>query len=452
MSEANPIQSMARAARRAGKQLAALEGDARSALLRGLAEALEAPANIATLLAANRADVEAAKAPKDQREQLAPALVARLGLSAAKLAALADGLRQLAAMPELLGATQLRRELDEGLLLERVSCPLGVLGVVFEARPDAVPQITGLALKSGNAVLLKGGSEARRSNAALIELIHGVLHRHGLDSACVALLEDRAAFRGLLQCHDHVDLIIARGSGQFVQLVMDSTKIPVLGHAEGLCHLYVHADADAERATAIAVDAKCSYPAACNAIETLLWHAQARETTWACLAALAKRGVELRGDPATVELAAGLVVEPATDADWDTEYGEMILAVRQVQTLDEALGHIERHGSRHTAAIVCADASPGDAINANAPSPGEQFTRGVDAACVFVNASTRFADGYRFGLGAEVGIATGKLHARGPVGVEGLLSYRWLLHGHGQIASSYGQGPGQRPFKHRDLP
>ncbi|PRQ09143.1 Gamma-glutamyl phosphate reductase [Enhygromyxa salina] len=430
---------MAAAARRAGKQLAAQTGDQRSALLRDLAAALEAPANVDTLLAANRADVDAAKAKAHTPEQLSPALIARLGLSAAKLAGLADGLRQLAAMPELLGAPQLRRELDDGLLLERVSCPLGVLGVVFEARPDAVPQITGLALKSGNAVLLKGGSEAQRSNVALLELIHAVLRTHELDTACVTLLEDRAAFRGLLECHDHVDLIIARGSGQFVQLVMDSTKIPVLGHAEGLCHLYIHANADAERATAIAVDAKCSYPAACNAIETLLWHADARETTWACLAALAKRGVELRGDPATIELAAGLPVEPASDADWDTEYGEMILAVRQVGSLDDALTHIERHGSRHTAAIVCADEA----------SAGERFLQAVDAACVFVNASTRFADGYRFGLGAEVGIATGKLHARGPVGVEGLLSYRWLLRGHGQIASSY--GPGLRPFKHRDL-
>jgi glutamate-5-semialdehyde dehydrogenase len=447
MSEANPIHFMAKAARRVGKQLAMLDASARSALLRALAEALEAPDHVATLLAANRADVEATKLPTAAGERLSPALVARLGLSATKLAALADGVRQLASMPELLGAPQLRRALDDGLLLERVSCPLGVLGVVFEARPDAVPQITGLALKSGNAVLLKGGSEARHSNAALVELIHAVLLAHGLDPACVALLEDRAAFRGLLECHDDVDLIIARGSGQFVQLVMDSTKIPVLGHAEGICHLYVHADADAERATAIAVDAKCSYPAACNAIETMLWHADARETTWACLAALAKRGVQLRGDPATIELAAGLPVEPATEADWDTEYGEMILAVRQVASLDGALAHIERHGSRHTAAIVC-----GDDPDEQPPAAGEQFIQGVDAACVFVNASTRFADGYRFGLGAEVGIATGKLHARGPVGVEGLLSYRWLLRGHGQTASSYGPGPDQRAFKHEDLP
>ncbi|PRP91394.1 Gamma-glutamyl phosphate reductase [Enhygromyxa salina] len=437
MTEPNTIESMAAAARRAGKQLAAQTGQARVALLQALASALEAPARAAALLEANRADLEAANAAL-ARGELSPALVARVALTESKLAALADGLRQLAAMPELLGARQVHRELDEGLVLERVSCPLGVLGVVFEARPDAVPQITGLALKSGNAVLLKGGSEALRTNRALVELIHAVLGEHGLDPACVGLLEDRAAFRGLLECHAQVDLIIARGSGRFVQLVMDSTKIPVLGHAEGLCHLYLHADAEPLRGAAIAVDAKCSYPAACNAIETLLWHAEARDATRAALAELAVRGVELRGDPATVELAQRLDIQPATEEDWGTEYGELILAVRQVASLDEALAHIERHGSRHTEAIV-----------STSEAAGEQFVRSVDAACVFVNASTRFADGYRFGLGAEVGIATGKLHARGPVGVEGLLTYRWLLRGQGHIASDY--GPDKKPLRHRDL-
>jgi glutamate-5-semialdehyde dehydrogenase len=439
MSDSTSIHALAQGARQAGRQLAALAPEARAELLRALAEALEDPARAAELTAANRADLDAAEAAR-ARGELSPALVARLGLDASKLAALADGLRQLAAMPKLLGEIQLRRELDEGLVLERVSCPLGVLGIVFEARPDAVPQITGLAIKSGNAVLLKGGHEALRTNRALVELIHAVLIEHGLDPACVGLLEDRAAFRGLLECHEEVDLIIARGSGQFVAMVMDSTKIPVLGHAEGLCHLYVHADADPERAAAIARDAKCSYPAACNAIETLLWHTEAGEAATACLRTLAGAGVELRGDPATVELgeAAGIEIARAEASDWDTEYGELILSVRRVENLAEALRHIEAHGSRHTEAIVCTD-----------EAAGEDFVRGVDAACVFVNASTRFADGYRFGLGAEVGIATGKLHARGPVGVEGLLSYRWLLRGQGQVASDY--GPGKRAFVHRDL-
>ncbi|MFO7562188.1 MAG: glutamate-5-semialdehyde dehydrogenase [Enhygromyxa sp.] len=427
-------RAAAAAARRAGKQLAQLDAPRRAALLHDLAAALEQPEHAQAILAANARDLADAR-----QAELSPALLARLGLDANKLAGLADGLRTLASMPELLGAVSLRRELDEALVLERVSCPLGVLGVVFEARPDAVVQITGLALKSGNAVLLKGGSEARASNRALIELIHAVLREHGVDPACVALLEDRAAFAALLECDEDVDLIIARGSGQFVQQVMASTKIPVLGHAEGLCHLYVHADAEPERAATIAVDAKTPYPAACNSIESLLWHAEAREAARACLRALAEGGVELRGDPATRELAPELSITAASEADWASEYGELIVSVRQVEGLAEALAHIERFGSRHTEAIVCAD----EAI-------GEQFIAEVDAACVFVNASTRFADGYRFGLGAEVGIATGKLHARGPVGVEGLLSYRWLLRGRGQVASDY--GPGKRAFTHRELP
>lgn len=427
-------RNAAAAAREAGKRLARCSADVRAAMLRELATALETRERVAAILTANAGDLADA-----ERTELSPALTARLGLDTKKLAGLADGLRMLADMPDRLGAVSLRRELDDGLVLERVSCPLGVLGIVFEARPDAVVQITGLAIASGNAVLLKGGSEARASNRALVELIHAVLREHGVDPGCVALLEDRAAFAALLECDDDVDLIIARGSGPFVQQVMSSTKIPVLGHAEGLCHLYVHADAEPERAATIAIDAKTSYPAACNAIETLLWHADAGEAARACLRALAERGVELRGDAATCELAPELAIEPVTEVDWDTEYGELIVSVRRVESLTEAVAHIERHGSRHTEAIVCAD-----------ESIGERFIAEIDAACVFVNASTRFADGYRFGLGAEVGIATGKLHARGPVGVEGLLSYRWLLRGHGQVASDY--GPGKRPFRHRDLP
>jgi glutamate-5-semialdehyde dehydrogenase len=426
-------RTAAAAARQSSKLLAQRSSSTRTALLRELAAALEQPILRARILDANACDLEEA-----ERAELAPALLARLQLDESKLAGLAAGLRTLADMPELLGAISLRRELDEGLLLERVSCPLGVLGVVFEARPDAVVQISGLALKSGNAVLLKGGSEARESNRALVEVIHAVLREHGLHRACVTLLEDRAAFAALLECHDDVDLIIARGSGQFVQHVMDSTKIPVLGHAEGLCHLYLHADAERELAVKIAVDAKTSYPAACNSIETLLWHGEAHVAAAACLRTLSERGVELRGDAATRDLAPELAIAPASETDWATEYSDLILAVRQVGSLGEALAHIEHYGSRHTEAIICAD-----------ERVGEHFVAEVDAACVFVNASTRFADGYRFGLGAEVGIATSKLHARGPVGVEGLLSYRWILRGHGQVASDY--GPGKRPYKHRDF-
>ena len=430
------VRAAAIAARHAGKSLAALSDEQRSALLLALAHALEQPDQVGELLAANHADLQAARAQATQA-----VLVARLGLSASKLAGLAKGLRQLATMPSLVGRVQQRRELDEGLVLERVGCPLGVLGVVFEARPDAVVQIGGLALSSGNAVLLKGGAEALHSNRALVGLIQRVLGEQGLDPACVALLDDRPAFRALLELDDLVDLIVARGSGEFVRMVIDSTRIPVLGHAEGLCHLYLHADAEPEQAAAIAVDAKCSYPAACNAIETLLWHHEAKSATSASLRALAERGVELRGDVESLALAdaLGVPMVAAVPGDWDQEYGDLILSVRRVDALEQALDHIERHGSGHTEAIVCSD-----------PAIGERFIQAIDAACVFVNASTRFADGFRFGLGAEVGISTSKLHARGPVGVEGLLSYRWVLRGSGQVSEAY--GPGKRAFVHRDLP
>jgi glutamate-5-semialdehyde dehydrogenase len=439
MSKKHEIHRRAKAAREAGRALANLDGERRNALLASLAEALERPENRQAVAVANAADIRAAEQAQANGE-LSAAVVARLGLGPSKLAGLSEGLRQLARSPELLGAVQLRRELDKGLVLERRSCPLGVLGIVFEARPDAVVQITGLALKSGNAVMLKGGSEAQGSNRALVDIMHAVMREHGLDPACVGLLEDRAAFAELLACQEEVDLIIARGSGSFVSYVMGSTKIPVLGHAEGLCHLYLHADADPIKAMAIAVDAKTSYPAACNAIETLLWHAGARKATAAALRALVEAGVELRGCEATVALGEGLglPVTAAARDDWGNEYNDMILAVRQVEDLDGALAHIERFGSQHTEAIVCKD-----------EAAGERFIAGIDAACVFVNASTRFADGYRFGLGAEIGIATSKIHARGPVGVEGLLSYRWLLRGSGQVSADY--GPGKKAFTHRDL-
>lgn len=429
------IRAIAQAARAASHDLATLSGPARSALLRDLAAALRDPAVIAPLLAANRDDLAAA-ATAHARGELDTARYQRLGLDPGKLAGVAHGLEQLAHAPELLGRADLRRELDDGLVLERVPCPLGVLGVVFEARPDAVPQIAGLALKSGNAAVLKGGREALHSNRALVAVLHRVLAAHHLDPAGIALLEQREELDELLAQHDLLDLIIARGGKAFVHHVQAHTTIPVMGHAEGLCHLYLHRAADPAMAAAIAVDAKCSYPAACNAIETLLWDADATAALDATITALRSAGVELRACPATRDRHPDLT--PATAADWHTEHGARILNVRQVADITEALAHIAAHGSRHTEAIVTADTAA-----------AEHFLARIDAADVFHNVSTRFADGYRFGLGAEVGISTGKLHARGPVGASGLLTYRWLLRGHGHVASAY--GPGKRPFTHRDL-
>ena len=424
------------AARQSARRLGSMGGSPRAALLSDLAAALERPEIQAGLFAANAEDVARAK-EDEARGELGSSLVKRLGLDAGKLASCADGLRQLARMPELVGRRLTHRELDRDLRLEQVSCPLGVLGVVFEARPDALVQITGLGLKSGNAVVLKGGREARASNRALTEVIHAVLDKHGIDARAVVLLEERAEVDALLELDDLVDLMIARGSSSFIHHVRGKSRIPVMAHADGICHVYLHAGADPGRAVTVTVDSKTSYPAACNAVETLLWDPAAQPALEACVQSLLAAGVELRGCAQTLRKFPEM--KPAREDDWDTEYGALILSIKQVADQDAALAHIEEHGSRHTEAIVTEDAAA-----------ARRFLGEVDAACVFHNASTRFSDGYRFGLGAEVGISTDKLHARGPVGVEGLLTYRWLLSGAGQATSAY--GPGKRPFLHRDLP
>ena len=429
------VRDIARAARRAGKVLAQLPGPERRSILLAIADALGRRDARARLMHENDADRAEAQR-KVERGALTPALASRLALTEPKLDALCEGLVQLAGQKDLLGVATLRRQLDEGLVLTRVTCPLGLLAVVFEARPDAVPQITGLALRTGNAVVLKGGQEARRSNAALVEVIGASLGAQGIDPATVALLQDRGQVDELLQHDDLVDLVIARGSAAFVRHVKAKTRIEVLGHAEGLCHLVLDASADRAMAAAIAVDSKCSYPAACNAIETMLWLPGAEPALAAAVEALAGAGVALRGCPATRTLHP--TIAAATEADWSTEYGDLTLSIAHVTGLPGALQHIDRYGSRHTEAIVAQD-----------ERAAARFLADVDAASVFHNASTRFADGYRYGLGAEVGISTGKLHARGPVGVDGLVTYRWILHGGGHLTGDY--GPGKRSFQHRDL-
>lgn len=429
------VQRAARQAKAAGLRLAGLSTSERSAILRDLAERLSDPEEQQRIREANERDVEAAEAELRAGRMAAP-LVSRLKLDEGKIGSLVEGLEQLASRGDPIGEVRMRRELDEGLILEQVVAPLGLVGVIFESRPDALVQIAGLALRSANAVLLKGGSEALHSNRALTELIHRVLEARGLSRETVLLLEAREEVAAILSLEGVIDLIVARGSSEFVQKIQAGTRIPVMGHASGLCHLYLHASAPAEMAATIAVDAKCSYPSACNAIETLLWEEGAEESLDAVVAALRERGVELRGDEATLRRHPDLVA--ASEADWSEEYGGLVLALRKVADMDEALAHIATYGSRHTETIVATD-----------EDAAARFLREVDAASVFHNASSRFADGYRFGLGAEVGISTDKLHARGPVGVEGLTTYRYLLHGSGQVASAY--GPGGRRFTHRDL-
>ena len=427
--ETNPVRPLAQAAREASRRLAVTDRATRDGLLRALADLLLRETE--AILAANRRDLDAAG-------DLAPASLQRLCLSEGKLQEMAAGVRAVAALPDPLNRVQLRRLLDDGLELTRVSCPLGVLGVVFESRPDALIQISALALKSGNAVLLKGGREARHSNAALLAVVQAALRAAGQPEAAVQGLEDRASVDALLELSDLVDLVIPRGSKALVRHIQAATRIPVLGHADGICHLYLDAAAEPAMAVALVRDAKLQYPAACNAVETVLIHAEAAPSLLPRLVAdLRPRGVALRGCEACRALVPDL--NPATEADWDTEYGEPILALKVVADLDEALAHIRAHGSGHTEAIVTEDGAA-----------AARFLAEVDAAGVFHNASTRFADGFRYGFGAEVGISTGRLHARGPVGLEGLLSHRYLLRGSGQRVEDYA-GPEAKPFLHRDL-
>ena len=413
----------------AGGRLARAPAEARTKALEALAAPLAEPGVRARVLEANGRDLAAATG-------LAPALAKRLKLDAVKLDTLADGARQLAARTDPLGTVLARRKLDEGLVLTQERCPLGVLAVVFESRPDALVQIASLALRSGNAVLLKGGREAAQSNRALADVVRGALERAGLPPDAVQLLDDRSEVEALLGLEKGVDLVVARGGKEFVEHVRARSRIPVLAHAEGVCHLFLHRSADPAKAARLVVDSKVTYPAACNAVETLLWEPGAEAALDASVTALRSAGVELRGDAAT--RARHAEMKPATEADWDAEYGALVLAVACAASRSAALGHIARHGSQHTEAIVASDRAA-----------AERFLAEVDAACVFHDASTRFADGYRFGLGGEVGIGTGKLHARGPVGVDGLLTFRWILRGSGQVSADY--GPGKKPFLHQDL-
>ena len=420
----------AAAVRRAAMALGQCSDQERRQAVLAMADALDAASP--AILAANAADLQAAAA-----DGLAPALQARLKLDAGKLAAAVAGVRQVAALPDPLGVRQLHRELDDGLVLERLSVPLGVVGVIFEARPDAVMQIASLAIRSGNGAILKGGREAARSCAAILEALLQGLAGSAVSAEALTLLTSREESLALLKLDGLVDLIIPRGSNALVRFIQDNTRIPVLGHADGICHLYVDAEVDLQQALRVALDSKTQYPAACNAIETLLLHrAVAAEFLALALPAFAAAGVELRGDAAAQALG---VSHAAGDDDWNTEYSDLILAVRVVESLEEALAHIARHGSRHT-----------DAICTSSDATAERFLRGVDSAGVYRNCSTRFADGFRYGFGAEVGISTQTLPPRGPVGLEGLITYRYLLRGEGHIAADYASG--ERRFSHRDLP
>ena len=429
-TESFDATSIAGGARRAQRRLGAASGEQRTAVLVRLAALLDERRDL--LLDANQKDLAEAEA-----QNLAAPLLNRLALSEAKLQTLKQGVLQLAHLKDPIGEPVRRTELDDGLQLTQVKSPLGVLLIIFESRPDAVIQIGSLALRSGNGVLLKGGSEARHSNRALVACLRDALAAEGLPAEAVVGVEGRRAVSELLQQDHDIDLVIPRGSGELVRSIQSSTRIPVLGHAEGICHLYVHADADETMAVKLAVDGKCDYPAACNATETLLVHHDFLPKLPALAHALHEAGVTLVADAESLAVLPD--AQAADEHSWRREYGDLTLSVKVVDDLDAAIEHIHTYGSGHTDAIVTQD-----------PGTAQAFLDRVDSASVFWNASTRFADGYRYGLGAEVGISTGRIHARGPVGVDGLLTTRWLLRGQGQGAADYGKGG--KTFSHRTLP
>lgn len=429
MAEHVGVASVARQMKLESSILAATSVDVRNAALACVRDALRKEAD--AIFSANAEDLAAAEAAG-----LAPAVMARLRFDAHKLDGVCAGIDDLIRLADPVGRILLSRELDQNLTLTRLTCPIGVIGVIFEARPDALVQIAALCVKSGNCALLKGGSETAHTNRALFDVIHRAIVDAGLPRECLALMEDRSDVTELLACDDSVDLIIPRGSNEFVRFIMDHTRIPVMGHADGICHIYVDAAADLAMAVHIVVDAKAQYPAVCNAVETVLVdRAIAQDFLPSLSAAFDAQGVTMRG---TDEVASIVVCEPATESDWDTEYLDLIVSIKLVDGVDEAIKHINVHGSHHTDAIVTEDAAT-----------AARFMALVDSAGVYHNVSTRFADGYRYGFGAEVGIATGKLHARGPVGLDGLVTYKYQLVGNGHTVAPYVTG--ERSFHFRDL-
>lgn len=401
----------------------------RNAALEKIAESLLAGKE--RIFEENAKDMERAQA-----DNILPAVIKRLKFSEAKLSDAIAGIHNLIALPDPLFRIQLKRQLDEGLTLVRETCPIGVIGVIFEARPDAMVQIASLCIKSGNCAILKGGSETRETNKLLFELIYEAALSSGLPQGCLFQAEQRDEIAELLACHESVDLLIPRGSNAFVQYIMNNTKIPVLGHADGICHIYVDKDFDLEKAIPVIIDAKTQYTAACNAVETLLVHQDALEKLMPPLQkAFEEYKISLR---ATSDIADRYGSELATEEDFSTEYLDLIISAKTVENIDEAIWHINKYGSHHTDCIITED-----------NKAAEYFMRMVDSAGVYQNCSTRFADGFRYGFGAEVGISTGKIHARGPVGLEGLVTYKYKLFGNGQIVGDYASG--RKSFHFKDL-
>ena len=419
-------------AKSAAIELAAAETSVKDAALRAMADALDSNRDV--ILSANAKDMASAE-ESEKRGELSHALVKRLQVTNDKIDGMIAGIQDVISLKDPVGETISTLEMDDGLTLYQMRCPIGVIGVIFESRPDVVPQIMSLCLKSGNAVIFKGGMEAYNSNEALFNILSEAAYSAGIPKGSFVLLRTREDVNSILAMDEYIDLLIPRGSNQFVRYIQSNTRIPVLGHAAGICHVYIDEYADIDKALKVALDSKIQYPAVCNAVETLLVNSKiAEEFLPEMDSLLHENKVEIRADERCISVMEHAV--RADDEDWDTEYNDLIISVKMVDSVKEAIDFINRHGSHHTDAIITENRKN-----------MMMFSKWVDSADVMVNASTRFADGYRFGKGAEVGISTNKIHSRGPVGMEGLMIYKYVLVGNGQVVKDY-VGPNCKRFTH----
>jgi len=438
---AKDIETKVIKAKKASIELSSVSEEVKNRALEAMAKALDKERKV--ILEANSKDLEYAAGLKNAGK-LTQALVDRLKVTDSKVDGMIAGIRDVIKLKDPVGETLSTLELDEDLVLYQISCPIGLIGVIFESRPDVVPQVMSLCLKSGNATIFKGGSEARESNRTIFDiLVRAIESTEGMPKGAFQLMETREEIMSLLSLDAYVDLLIPRGSNEFVKFIQDNTKIPVLGHTSGICHIYVDEFAYLNTAWKVCFDAKVQYPAVCNAIETLLVNRNIAEAFLPKMAEMyINAGVELRCDEDSYSLLAGKGLSPlskATEEDWSLEYNDLILSIKFVDAIKEAIDHINTFGSHHTDGIITENASR-----------RKEFIGRVDSSSVMVNASTRFADGYRYGKGAEVGISTNKIHSRGPVGMEGLLIYKYILMGKGQIVADYA-GENAKPYTHRKL-
>ncbi len=425
----NDLLEKADKVRLASIKISQTENQNRIKALNFMADYLEK--NSKEILEANNADYSSA-----QKKGISRALLSRLKLSKSKLNSGIEGVRKVGDLADPVNQVQIKRELSKGLILERKTVPIGVLGVIFESRPDAVMQISSLAIRSGNGVMLKGGSEANLTNTSIVKALQEGLNESGLDKNAICLLTSRKDSMAMLNLEKYINLIIPRGSNELVKFIQENTRIPVLGHADGICHLFIDIEANLEMALSVALDSKIQYPAACNAIETLLVHKDiAPAFLEKAIPLFNSNDVKLIGDKRSVEL--GLKYEASLE-DWKTEYLDLILSIKIVDDLEEAITHIQKYSSKHTDGIITENSNTAN-----------KFMNVVDSAGVFHNCSTRFADGFRYGFGAEVGISTQTLPPRGPVGLEGLVTYKYFLKGDGNIVDDFSSG--KAIYTHKDL-